>query len=42
MIVIYLNPNQPQKQYDEKLEKILFRIEAYHFGRIEHDKENED
>ena len=34
MIIIYLNPNQSKKEYDEKLHKMLDRIEAYHFGDV--------
>ena len=34
MIIIYLNPNQSKKQYDEKLNEMLHLIEAYHFGDV--------
>lgn len=34
MIIVYLNPNQTKKQYDKKLNEILFRIEAYHIGDV--------
>ena len=34
MIIIYLNPNQSKKQYDEKLNEMLYLIEAYHFGDV--------
>jgi hypothetical protein len=34
MIIIYLNPNQPQNQYNNKLDKIYSIIDLYHFGDI--------
>jgi len=34
MIIIYLNPNQSQKKYNEKLNEMLSIIEFYHFGDI--------
>ena len=32
MIAIYINLNQPQKQYNDKLNEILDSIQIYHFG----------
>lgn len=32
MIIIYINPNQSQKKYNDKLNKIVHSIEAYTFG----------
>ena len=34
MIIIYLNPNQSQEKYNEKLNEMLSIIEFYHFGDI--------
>lgn len=34
MIIVYLNPNQPKKQYDKKFNEIMYKIEAYHFGDV--------